>query len=74
MTCRKRDNCWYIDSGATKHMTFEKDLIVDFIEYKLYFKHEFKCFIAISNNEKTIETRGPPGPSVLLFSSCLSSQ
>ena len=33
-----------------------------------------KCFIAISNNEKTIETRGPPGPSVLLFSSCLSSQ
>ena len=29
MTCR-----WYIDSGATKHMTFEKDLIVDFIEYK----------------------------------------
>ena len=42
--------------------------------YKLYFKHEFKCFIAISNNEKTIETRGPPGPSVLLFSSCLSWQ
>ena len=41
---------------------------------KLYFKHEFKCFIAISNNEKTIETRGPPDPSVLLFSSCLSSQ
>ena len=41
---------------------------------KLYFKHELKCFIAISNNEKTIETRGPPGPSVLLFSSCLSSQ
>ena len=41
---------------------------------QLYFKHEFKCFIAISNNEKTIETRGPPGPSVLLFSSCLSSQ
>ena len=33
MTCRKRDN-WYIDSGATKHMTFDKDLIVDFIEYK----------------------------------------
>ena len=42
--------------------------------FRLYFKHEFKCFIAISNNEKTIETRGPPGPSVLLFSSCLSSQ
>lgn len=43
-------------------------------KFMLYFKHEFKCFIAISNNEKTIEIRGPPGPSVLLFSSCLSWQ
>ena len=33
-TCRNRDICWYIDSGATKHMTFEKDLIVDFYEYE----------------------------------------
>ena len=30
----KQNNRWYIDRGATKHMTFEKDLIVDFIEYK----------------------------------------
>ena len=51
------------------HITFHSIKI-----FTLYFKHEFKCFIAISNNEKTIETRGPPGPSVLLFSSCLSSQ
>ena len=29
-TCRNRDIRWYIDGGATKHMTFEKDLIVDF--------------------------------------------
>ena len=43
-------------------------------KFMLYFKHEFKCFISISNNEKTIEIRGPPGPSVLLFSSCLSWQ
>ena len=33
-TCRNRDIRWYIDSGATKHMTFEKDLIVDFDEYE----------------------------------------
>ena len=33
-TCRNRDIRWYIDSGATKHMTFEKDLIVDFHEYE----------------------------------------
>ena len=33
-TCRNRDIRWYIDSGATKHMTFEKDLIVDFYEYE----------------------------------------
>ena len=28
------DNHWYIDSGATKHMTFEKDFIVDFMKYE----------------------------------------
>ena len=33
-TCRNRVIRWYIDSGATKHMTFEKDLIVDFYEYE----------------------------------------
>ena len=32
MIRRKLDNHWYIDSGATKHMTFEKDLIVDFMK------------------------------------------
>ena len=30
----KPDNHWYIDSGATKHMTHQRDLITDFIEYK----------------------------------------
>mgnify|MGYP006896117828 FL=1 len=34
MIRRKLDNHWYIDSGATKHMTFEKDLIVDFMKYE----------------------------------------
>ena len=34
MTRQKQDNHWYINSGATKHLTFEKDLIVDFITYK----------------------------------------
>ena len=34
MIRRKLDNHWYIDSGATKHMTLEKDLIVDFIKYE----------------------------------------
>ena len=33
-TCRNRVIRWYIDSGATEHMTFEKDLIVDFYEYE----------------------------------------
>ena len=32
--CRKRDIRWYIDSGATKQMTFKKDLILDFYEYE----------------------------------------
>ena len=34
MIHRKLDNHWYIDSGATKHMTFEKDLIFDFMKYE----------------------------------------
>ena len=34
MIRRKLDNHWYIDSGATKHMTFDKDLIVDFMKYE----------------------------------------
>ena len=33
-TCRNRDIRWYIDSGDTKHTTFEKDLIVDNYEYE----------------------------------------
>ena len=28
-----RSKLWYIDSGATKHMTSEKDLIVDYVQY-----------------------------------------
>ena len=32
--CRKRDIRWCIDSGATKQMTFKKDLILDFYEYE----------------------------------------
>ena len=32
MIRRKLDNHWY--SGATKHMIFEKDLIVDFMKYE----------------------------------------
>ena len=32
--CRKRDIRWYIDSGATKQMTFKKDLILDIYEYE----------------------------------------
>ena len=34
MIRRKLDNHWYIDRGVTKHMTFEKDLIVDFMKYE----------------------------------------
>lgn len=34
LTHRKLDNHWYIDSRAAKHMTFEKDLIVDFMKYE----------------------------------------
>ena len=33
-TCQNRDIRWCIDSSATKHMTFEKDLIVDFYKYE----------------------------------------
>ena len=32
MIRRKLDNHWY--SGSTKHMIFEKDLIVDFMKYE----------------------------------------
>ena len=32
--CRTKDIRWYIDSGATKQMTFKKDLILDFYEYE----------------------------------------
>ena len=28
-----RSKLWYIDSGATKHITSEKDLIVDYVQY-----------------------------------------
>ena len=30
----KLSNGWYIDSGASKHMTFNKDVIQDYMEYK----------------------------------------
>ena len=30
---RERSKLWYIDSGATKHMTSQKDLIVNYIQY-----------------------------------------
>ena len=34
LTNSKQSNQWFIDSGATKHMTFQKELIVDYIKYK----------------------------------------
>ena len=33
-----RSKLWYIDSGATKHMTSEKDLIVDYVQYPQFFE------------------------------------
>ena len=30
--CGKSD--WIIDSGATQHMTFEQDALVDYVEFK----------------------------------------
>lgn len=32
-TSQDKGSLWYIDSGATKHMTSRKDLIVDYIQY-----------------------------------------
>ena len=34
----KRSNEWYFDSGATKHMTFQQDLLIDYIEFKKVLK------------------------------------
>ena len=31
---QKQSNYWFIDSGATKHMTFRRDLITDYVQYK----------------------------------------
>ncbi|CAB4021584.1 Retrovirus-related Pol poly from transposon TNT 1-94, partial [Paramuricea clavata] len=33
-TSSKQNNHWFIDSGATKHMTFQRHLIVDYVKYK----------------------------------------
>ena len=27
------NNGWYVDSGATRHMTFQKNLLLDFVEF-----------------------------------------
>ena len=29
----KLNNGWYVDSGATRHMTFQKNLLLDFVEF-----------------------------------------
>ena len=50
MIRRKLDNHWYINSGATKHMTFEKDLIVFFFIF-LFFKI-FTFFLRKKREEK----------------------
>ena len=39
----KFTNGWYIDSAASKHMTFNKDLIFDFIEYNRPIKAVTSC-------------------------------
>ena len=49
---------WFIDSGATKHMTYEKDLIKDYIEYSQpteIFLGDDTAIMALGEGKVTLE-------------------
>ena len=54
----KGSKLWFIDSGATKHMTYEKDLIKDYIEYSQpteIFLGDDTAIMALGEGKVTLE-------------------